>query len=146
MNILETHWLNFWLSRERWESPGHTMLLVACRLVQGLSVGGQYSGAMVFLVESAPPGNEKLFGSIAFASGNSGSMLGAAVVAMFKSTEIMDKTTLMEYGWRYPFIASAALGVAGYFLTGRAEESPHFKKGISSGNLANMVVQQQQPR
>ena len=37
-----------------------TLLLVACRLAQGLSVGGQYSGAMVFLVESAPPGNDKV--------------------------------------------------------------------------------------
>jgi len=118
-----------------------TLLLVACRLAQGLSVGGQYSGAMVFLVESAPPGNDKLFGSICFASGNSGSMLGAAVVALFKSTGFMDKVTLMDYGWRYPFIASAGLGVAGYFLTAKAEESPHFKKGISSGNLAGLQDQ-----
>ena len=68
-------------------------------------------------------------------------MLGAAVVALFKSTGFMDKVALMDYGWRYPFIASAGLGVAGYFLTAKAEESPHFKKGISSGNLTGLHEQ-----
>ena len=48
------------------------------RLWGARSVAGQLIGALVFLVESAPKGHENLFGSLAFASGNAGTMLGDA--------------------------------------------------------------------
>ena len=102
-----------------------TLLLVVCRLVQGLSVAGQLTGALVFLVESAPPGHEHLFGSAAFASGNAGTMLGGVAVSLAKGR--FDAAELAAGGWRYPFLLSAVLGVLGYYLQSLAAESPEFQ-------------------
>ena len=101
-----------------------TCLLVACRVVQGLSVAGQLTGALVFLVESAPAGHENLFGSFAFASGNAGTMLGGVAVSLAK--ERFDARALADYGWRYPFLLSAVLGVGGYYVQSLVDESPEF--------------------
>ena len=88
-----------------------TCLLVLCRLVQGLSVAGQLTGALVYLVESAPPGHEHLFGSLAFASGNAGTMLGGVAVAFVQTRAGQD--AFAGHGWRYPFLLSAFLGWGG---------------------------------
>mmetsp|Transcript_18539 Transcript_18539/g.55123 ORF Transcript_18539/g.55123 Transcript_18539/m.55123 type:complete len:504 (+) Transcript_18539:193-1704(+) len=106
-----------------------TCLLVLCRLVQGLSVAGQLTGALVFLVESAPPGHEHLFGSLAFASGNAGTMLGGLAVALVRGRYGADG--LGSYGWRYPFLLSAVLGVAGYYVQSLAEESPAYLAAVA---------------
>ena len=52
----------------------------------------------MFLVESAPPGHEHLFGSLAFASGNAGTMLGGLAVALARGRYGADG--LAGYGWR----------------------------------------------
>ena len=61
-------WSSYGWGNGLWPIGLPERLLIA--FLQGLSVGGNYSGAMVFLVESAPPGHENLFGSICFASGD----------------------------------------------------------------------------
>ena len=101
-----------------------TCLLVLCRLVQGLSVAGQLTGALVYLVESAPRGHEHLFGSLAFASGNAGTMLGGVAVAFVQTRAGQD--AFAGHGWRYPFLLSALLGWGGYYVQSYAEESPEY--------------------
>ena len=101
-----------------------TCLLVLCRLVQGLSVAGQLTGALVYLVESAPRGHEHLFGSLAFASGNAGTMLGGVAVAFVQTRAGQD--AFAGHGWRYPFLLSAFLGWGGYYVQSYAEESPEY--------------------
>lgn len=101
-----------------------TCLLVLCRIIQGLSVAGQLTGALIYLVESAPPGHEHLFGSLAFASGNAGTMLGGVAVAFVQTRAGQD--AFGGHGWRYPFLLSAFLGWGGYYIQSYAEESPEY--------------------
>ena len=63
-----------------------TILLVCCRLLQGVSVGGQVAGAFVMTVELAPPGSRGLAGALATAGNSLGVALGAAVVTACKAS------------------------------------------------------------
>lgn len=121
--------------------PLATFLLVLCRIVQGLSVGGQLTNALVFLVESAPDGHQHLLGAIGFASGSVGTMFGALAVSVAK--EQFSHEALINHGWRLPFLASALLGVAGYYIQSWAEESPEFNKSsaVPTGSKAGGKVE-----
>lgn len=99
-----------------------TVLLVVCRLIQGLSVGGQFIGATIFMVESAPPSQKGLFGAVAFGSSSSGTLLGATLVTVCKGRFSHD--ALLNHGWRVPFLISAVVGAIGYALQSWAEEVP----------------------
>ena len=94
--------------------------------------GGQLTGALVYLVESAPPGHEHLFGSLAFASGNAGTMLGGVAVAFVQTRAGQD--AFAGHGWRYPFLLSAFLGWGGYYIQSYAEESPEYLAVVDDGD------------
>lgn len=89
------------------------VLLVALRMVQGLSVGGEYSSSIVYIVEHAPPARRGLWGSFSPMGAFGGLFLGTAVcivVGNFLGAEAMS-----AWGWRIPFLASillTAIGIA----------------------------------
>jgi MFS transporter, MHS family, proline/betaine transporter len=88
--------------------------LTLLRMVQGLSVGGEYTSSMVFLVEHAPPGRRGLMGALAHCGTSFGILLGSAVGAGFAA--VMPAAALDAWGWRIPFLLGLLLGIAGYFL------------------------------
>jgi len=101
--------------------PGyHTIGLLApigltlLRVVQGLSVGGEYTSSMVFLVEQAPEGRRGLMGALAASGSALGMLLGSAVGAAFAAT--MSTAALDAWGWRIPFLLGLVVGIAGYML------------------------------
>jgi MFS transporter, MHS family, proline/betaine transporter len=101
--------------------PGyHTIGLLApialtlLRIVQGLSVGGEYTNSMVFLVEQAPEGRRGLMGALAASGSAVGILLGSAVGAAFAAT--MSTAALDAWGWRIPFLLGLVVGIAGYML------------------------------
>jgi MHS family proline/betaine transporter-like MFS transporter len=101
--------------------PGYATLgllapvaLTLLRMVQGLSVGGEYTSSMVFLVEHAPPGRRALMGSLASFGCGTGTLLGSAVGAGFAAA--MSTAALDAWGWRVPFLLGLVAGIAGYFL------------------------------
>jgi MFS transporter, MHS family, proline/betaine transporter len=101
--------------------PGyHTIGLLApigltlLRIVQGLSVGGEYTSSMVFLVEQAPEGRRGLMGALAASGSALGMLLGSAVGAAFAAT--MSSAALDAWGWRIPFLLGLVVGIAGYML------------------------------
>jgi MFS transporter, MHS family, proline/betaine transporter len=101
--------------------PGyHTIGLLApigltlLRVVQGLSVGGEYTSSMVFLVEHAPEGRRGLMGALAASGSALGMLLGSAVGAAFAAT--MSTAALDAWGWRIPFLLGLVVGIAGYML------------------------------
>jgi len=88
--------------------PGYATLglwaptaLTLLRLVQGLSVGGEYTSSMVFLVERAPEGRRGLMGALTASGAIGGILLGSAVGAAFAAT--LSATALESWGWRIPF-------------------------------------------
>ncbi|HET9816105.1 MAG TPA: MFS transporter, partial [Xanthobacteraceae bacterium] len=101
--------------------PGYATLglaapiaLTLLRMVQGLSVGGEYTSSMVFLVEHAPDGRRGVMGALASCGASAGILLGSAVGAGFAAS--MSDATLDAWGWRIPFLLGLAVGIAGYLL------------------------------
>jgi MFS transporter, MHS family, proline/betaine transporter len=103
--------------------------LTLLRVVQGLSVGGEYTGSMVFLVEHAPEGRRGLMGALGASGATVGMLLGSAVGAAFAAS--MSTAALDAWGWRIPFLLGLVVGVAGYILrryvleTGVVEKRTH---------------------
>src|SRR5688572_18388653 len=98
------------------------VLLTVLRVIQGLSVGGEYTTAMVFLVESAPPGRRGLLGAICSCGANAGILLGSATGAALAAS--MSPEALSDWGWRVPFILGLVVGLAGFALRRNIEEAP----------------------
>ena len=101
--------------------PGYATLGVAApialtllRMVQGLSVGGEYTSSMVFLVERAPDGRRGVMGALAAGGAGGGTLLGSAVGAGFAAS--MSNAALDAWGWRIPFLLGLVVGIAGYLL------------------------------
>jgi len=88
--------------------------LTLLRMVQGLSVGGEYTSSMVFLVEHAPHGRRGLMGAFISCGACAGILLGSAIGAGFAAS--MSTAALDAWGWRIPFLLGLVVGVAGYFL------------------------------
>src|SRR5262245_23106 len=109
--------------------PGYATLgllapvaLTLLRMVQGLSVGGEYTSSMVFLIEHAPEGRRGVMGALASCGACAGILLGSAVGAGFAAA--MSTEALNDWGWRIPFLAGLLVGIAGYFLRRHMFEIP----------------------
>jgi len=96
------------------------VLLVLLRMVQGLSVGGEYTSSMVFLVERAAAGRRGLAGAIAACGSGVGTLLGSGVGATIAG--LMTTETLDAWGWRIPFLLGLVVGVIGFILRRQVTE------------------------
>src|SRR5215813_981461 len=110
------------------------VLLVVLRLLQGFSVGGEFTGSILFLVEHAPPARRGFIGSWAGFSTNAGCLLGSGVGALLVT--VLGRQAVAEWAWRLPFLLGAVLGVAGLFLRLGVEETPRFQSLAKSEGVA----------
>lgn len=90
------------------------LILIALRMLQGLSVGGEYASAVVFLIESVPPSRRGYAGSFGPLGAVGGLLLGTLMT--FVTTLALGEERMHDWGWRVPFIASAVLTVLGIAL------------------------------
>lgn len=90
------------------------VLLVILRIVQGLSVGGEYVSSMVFLVESAPANRRGFYGACCAGGAVSGILLGSAAAAVL--LDVFGHEVVEAWAWRLPFLAGILLAFAGYLL------------------------------
>jgi MHS family proline/betaine transporter-like MFS transporter len=90
------------------------MLLVALRLTQGLSLGGEYASSVTFLVEISPPGRRGLVGSLAPLGATLGSLLGSCIGALV--AQLVTPAALTDWGWRLPFLFGVVLGGMAFWL------------------------------
>lgn len=100
------------------------ILLTICRLLQGLAVGGEFSGSIVYISEHAPLNRRGLYGSWAMFSAFAGLLLGSAVGTL---TSLMPTDMLNRWGWRIPFLMGLVLGIVGLYLRLYMPETPQFK-------------------
>jgi MHS family shikimate/dehydroshikimate transporter-like MFS transporter len=113
------------------------ILLVACRLIQGMAVGGEWGGAVLMAVEHSPRHRRGFYGSIV----QIGFPLGMAIgTASFFALSKLDDAQFMSWGWRLPFLASAALVAVGVFIRVRVEETPEFKRTVRDGRIMRFPV------
>jgi MHS family proline/betaine transporter-like MFS transporter len=105
------------------------LLLVAMRLMQGFSVGGEFTGSMVYTTESASPAARGLISSSTAAGVTIGFMLGSASAWLINTLLRADQVA--AWGWRVPFIASLSLCVLGWFLRRGLAETPEGAKAAT---------------
>src|SRR5258706_2127337 len=102
-------------------------LLVAMRVVQGLGAGGEYGGAVIFLVENAPPKHRGFWGSFAPLGVSVGNLLAAGAFAL---VTLLPREDLMSWGWRIPFLASFLLIMVGIYVRLKITETPVFTEAV----------------
>lgn len=101
-------------------------LLVLVRLLQGLSVGGEFSSSATYLVETAPKGKRGLTGSWANIGSMTGSLIGVGAAALV--TNAFDTQTLDDWAWRLPFLGGAILGIAAISIRRNLHNSERFSQ------------------
>lgn len=91
-----------------------SVLLVILRMVQGVSVGGEYTTSVVFLVEAAEPNQRGFAGSWSAFGAVAGMVLGSALGALL--TSLLSADAIHAWGWRVPFILGLGVGIAGLYI------------------------------
>lgn len=100
------------------------VLLVTLRLLQGVSMGGEWGGAVLLAAEHAPPGRRALYASIPQAGPSLGFLLSTAVI--LPTLNIVGRGGFVDWAWRIPFLLSTVLVVIGLWVRTTVSESPVF--------------------
>lgn len=100
------------------------ILLVLLRILQGISAGGEWGGAVLMAVEHAPRSRRGAFGAAPQIGVPLGLLLASGVMALM--TVIAPGDQFLQWGWRVPFLLSVVLILVGYYVRRRVEESPVF--------------------
>jgi MFS family permease len=101
------------------------VLLLLLRILQGISAGGEWGGAVLMAVEHAPPARRGLAGSFPQIGVPLGMLLAAAVMALMTGW-ISPGDAFVEWGWRVPFLLSVVMIMVGYYVRRTVDESPVF--------------------
>ena len=102
------------------------VLLVLVRMVQGLSVGGEFSSSVTYLVETAPEGRRGLSGSWANTGSIFGMLLGSGIAA--GTASLLSPEALQDWGWRVPFLFGGILGTVSIVMRRHLPRSEHFQR------------------
>lgn len=100
------------------------IFLLLIRMLQGVSVGGEYSGSIIYFAESAPPKHGAFTTSFACIGANLGILIASLVGIM--TTSFFSETTLLHWGWRITYLASGILCLLIYFFRLKLVETPTF--------------------
>ncbi|MEB0071851.1 MFS transporter, partial [Pseudomonas sp. CCI1.4] len=114
-------------------SPGYEtigvwapVLLVFARLLQGLSVGGEYGTSATYLSEMATKERRGFFSSFQYVTLISGQLIALGVLIVLQQT--LTEEQLYSWGWRVPFVIGALCAVVALYLRRGMEETESFKK------------------
>jgi MFS family permease len=111
------------------------ILLVVIRMIQGIGLGGEWGGSVLIAAEHAPKGKSVLYGAFA----QQGSPIGNTLSTVsFLAISQLPEPELLQWGWRIPFLASAALVVVGLFIRLKVTESPAMAGLIESKTVAKL--------
>jgi MFS transporter, MHS family, alpha-ketoglutarate permease len=97
------------------------VVLVIARLIQGLSVGGEFAAATTFLVESAGPGRRGFFSSFQYVSTAIGQLISAGIAALLAHE--LTHGQMSAWGWRIPFAFGAVISLVGFWIRRGAAET-----------------------
>lgn len=125
-----------------YESIGITapIILLIIRLMQGFSLGGEFSGCIAYIVEHSPDDKRGLAGSSAFVSMCMGMLLGLIVAQSF--TYFLSEENLLSWGWRAPFISGLFIGLIGLYIRSHLSESPLYKAAKAQGALSRTPLRE----
>lgn len=101
------------------------VLLTVARCVQGLSAGGEYAGAVTYVIEHSPPQQRARWGS-AMPTATFAAFAVAALLSYLLTTGL-GEAAMQEWGWRIPFLIAAPLGLIAFWIRRKLGESPMFE-------------------
>ncbi|GAA3885821.1 MFS transporter [Leifsonia kafniensis] len=111
------------------------LLLLVLRLIQGFSTGGEHSGALSFVVESAPQGRRGYWIAIVYSvSILPGVLLGFGLIGL---RSWIGEDAYLEWGWRLPFFLGAILAVIGLWLRMRLRDPEEFTRAQEEEGVTN---------
>lgn len=111
--------------------------LVVLRLLQGFGAGAEQAGASLIVSEFAPPARRGFYAALPFAGCIVGILLANAI---FTAVQHLPKDAFLSYGWRIPFLFSAAVVVVGIVIRMRVKESPVFEEIKKTGHASKRPV------
>ncbi len=114
------------------------LLLALCRLGQGLGLGGEWGGAVLLATENAPPGRQAWYGMFPQLGAPLGFLLSTGSFLLL--AHFLSEAQFFAWGWRIPFIASAALVIVGLWVRLRIEETPDFQKTLDQGERVKLPM------
>jgi hypothetical protein len=118
-----------------WVAP---VTLIALRMLQGLALGGEYGGAVVYVAEHAPPGRRGYFTSWIQTTATLGLLLSLMVILSIRG--YLGEADFASWGWRVPFLGSIFLLGISLYIRLQMEESPAFKKMKAEGSHSKAPI------
>ena len=109
-------------------------ILLFARMIQGFSVGGEYTGILISLAESASPKYRGFTNALAGLSSQVGVILSALTVGVLSS--LLTHEQMLTYGWRIAFGVGFVLAIVSTILQKKAKESPFFKQAKEANILS----------
>ncbi|MFE0041866.1 MFS transporter [Streptomyces albireticuli] len=120
------------------------VVLVVARLIQGLSVGGEFAASTTFLVESAGPGRRGLFSSFQYVSTTIGQLLASGIAALL--AHLLTEGQMGDWGWRVPFLVGALISLVGFWIRQGAQETREPARGTDTERPAVFEALRRHPR
>ncbi len=108
------------------------ILLVAARLIQGLSLGGEYGASAVYVAEMADSHRRGFYSSFLYVT-LIGGQLGALGVLLVLQNLVLTPDELKDFGWRIPFFIGAALALFALWMRRDLEETEAFRNATAKG-------------
>jgi MFS transporter, MHS family, proline/betaine transporter len=102
------------------------IIVVLGRVVQGISIGGEFAGATALLVEHAPANRKMTFGSFQMSSQALGRVLATSIGLFVLLT--FTPATVQDGAWRIPFLIGSLIGPFGFYVRYRLSESPEYQR------------------
>lgn len=110
------------------------VLLTLGRVIQGIAVGGEWSGSVLMAGEWTDPKWRGFTTSFAQVGAPAGMVLANGALALM--TAVTDDAAFLEWGWRLPFLASVVLVAAGFYIRIGVRETPVFETLKETGTLS----------
>lgn len=114
------------------------VFLVALRIVQGFSTGGEYGGAATFMAEYAPDKKRGFLGSFLEFGTIAGFTLAIGIV--FLTESIIGPEAMTEWGWRVPFLIGGPIGLIGLYVRLKLEDTPVFRELDDQGHVESSAT------
>jgi MHS family proline/betaine transporter-like MFS transporter len=114
------------------------LLLVLCRLVQGLAASGEYAGAGALVIESASPRWRGFLGSVIELASLLGFLAGSGLATAMEFG--LGSDAISDWAWRLPFLLALPLGLVGLYMRLKMEDSPAFRQLQQQGQVAHQPV------
>ena len=114
------------------------VILCLCRFVQGIGLGGEWSGAALVATENAPENKRALYGSFPELGAPIGFFLSNGTFFLLEAFN--DSEAMMSWGWRVPFLLSAVLVVVGLVVRVHMEETPIFRMAQERNEVVKAPV------